>query len=231
MKRRKKAGWAINLALAAIIIALYAATAGQDAAAAMAGIAGPHYRGRSADKLALEFAVSWNAAALADILDILKEKEVKATFVVSGEWARGNAAMLSRIAQEGHEIGTMGDDPAFDGKLSEVKEDILKSLASIKLGAGVDARLYYSGSRSIPVSARAARSLGLTHTLATIDLRCGSGNADDIIKRGLNEPMIGSIILLQPTRACADALGGLIDGLKAKGILAAGVKDVLGGAV
>ena len=66
-----------------------------------------------------------------------------------------------------------------------------------------------------------SRALGLTHVLSTIDLRCGYGSKDDIIKRGLNEPIIGSIILLQPTRACADALGGLIDGLNAKGIIAA----------
>ena len=47
----------------------------------------------------------------------------------------------------------------------------------------------------------------------------------------MNEPIIGCIILLQPTRACADALGGLIDGLNAKGIIAARVGDVLGGMV
>ena len=196
-----------------------------------AGNGKPAYRGRSDDKIALEFAVSWNAAAMEDILATLKDKNTRATFVVSGKWARENADMLKRIADEGHEIGTMGDDPSFDGNLSETKADIQKSLESIKAASGVDTVLYYSGSRSVAVSARASRALGLTHVLSTIDLRCGYGSKDDIIKRGLNEPIIGSIILLQPTRACADALGGLIDGLNAKGIIAARVGDVLGGMV
>lgn len=232
MKRRVKNGWAINLFLAFIIISLYLVTSRHDAVQVMASLyAGPAYRGKSNDKIALEFAVSWNAAAMEDILTTLKEKNTRATFVVSGKWARENADMLKRIADEGHEIGTMGDDPMLDGTLNEVKDDIQKSLESIKAAAGVDAVLYYSGTRSIAVSARAARRLGLTHVLSTVDLRCGYGSGDDIIKRGLNEPIIGSIILLQPTRACADALGGLIEGLKAKGMAAARVGDVLGGTV
>ena len=232
MKRRAKNGWAINLFLAFIIISLYLVTSRQDAATVMASLyAGPAYRGRADDKIELEFAVSWNAAAMEDILATLKDKNTRATFVVSGKWARENADMLKRIADEGHEIGTMGDDPSFDGNLSETKADIQKSLESIKAASGVDTVLYYSGSRSVAVSARASRALGLTHVLSTIDLRCGYGSKDDIIKRGLNEPIIGSIILLQPTRACADALGGLIDGLNAKGIIAARVGDVLDGMV
>ena len=154
MKRRAKNGWAINLFLAFIIISLYLVTSRQDAAQVMASLyAGPAYRGRSDDKIALEFAVSWNATAMEDILATLKDKNTRATFVVSGKWARENADMLKRIADEGHEIGTMGDDPSFDGNLSETKADIQKSLESIKAASGVDTVLYYSGSRSVAVSA------------------------------------------------------------------------------
>lgn len=210
MKRRAKNGWAINLFLAFIIISLYLVTSRQDAAQVMASLyAGPAYRGRSDDKIALEFAVSWNAAAMEDILATLKDKDTSATFVVSGKWARENADMLKRIADEGHEIGTMGDDPSFDGNLSETKADIQKSLESIKTASGVDTVLYYSGSRSVAVSARASRALGLTHVLSTIDLRCGYGSKDDIIKRGLNEPIIGSIILLQPRERAPMRWAGL----------------------
>ena len=58
MKRRAKNGWAINLFLAFIIISLYLVMSRQDAAQVMASLyAGPAYRGRSDDKIALEFAV------------------------------------------------------------------------------------------------------------------------------------------------------------------------------
>ena len=182
-------------------------------------------------RVALTFDDGPDPKLTAEILDILSENGVRATFFVVGSNAREHPELIDREINEGHEIGTMGDDPSFDGNLSETKADIQKSLESIKTASGVDTVLYYSGSRSVAVSARASRALGLTHVLSTIDLRCGYGSKDDIIKRGLNEPIIGSIILLQPTRACADALGGLIDGLNAKGIIAARVWDVLGGMV
>ena len=54
MKRRAKNGWAINLFLAFIIISLYLVMSRQDAAQVMASLyAGPAYRGRSDDKIAL----------------------------------------------------------------------------------------------------------------------------------------------------------------------------------
>lgn len=79
-------------------------------------------------KSRLNLPVSWNAAAMEDILATLKDKNTRVTFVISGKWARENADMLKRIADEGHEIGTMGDDPSFDGNLSETKADIQKAL-------------------------------------------------------------------------------------------------------
>ncbi len=228
MKTRRRSGLIVNLFLVLVIVALYFATSGSDAVQVMASLyAGPAYRGRSQDAVALEFAVSWNASALPDILDTLREKNTAVTFLVSGEWARGNQELLARMVEEGHEIGTMGDDPGFDGALSAVTADVERSIKSIEEACGIAPALYYSGERSVAVSARVARKLNLTHILCTVDLRCGAGSAKDIIQRGLNEPIIGSIILLQPTKAAAEALGGLIDGLQSKGIRAVAVKEVL----
>ena len=40
-----------------------------------------------------------------DVLDILKEKNVRATFFVLGQAAQANPSLLKRLAMEGHEIG------------------------------------------------------------------------------------------------------------------------------
>jgi len=40
-----------------------------------------------------------------DVLDILKEQEVRATFFVLGQAAQSNPALLKRLVTEGHEIG------------------------------------------------------------------------------------------------------------------------------
>ncbi len=212
-----------------MIAALYALTSGSDAVQTMGTLyAGPVYRGSSEDAIALEFAVSWDAAAMDDILDTLLDKGVKATFAVSGEYARLCPETVGRIAKDGHELATMGDVATFDGNAAAVREDLEKSLASIRDACGVTPALYYSGTRSIPDSSRAAKKLGLTHVLCTVDLRCASGGANDIVARGLNEPIIGSIILMQPTRAGSDALPALIEGLSTKGIRVVTVSEVIG---
>lgn len=229
MKKRRRGGLIVNLFLTLVIVSLYALTSGADAVQTMAALyAGPVYRGSATDALALEFAVDWDAAAITDILDVLLEKDVRATFAVSGAYARLRPDMVRRMADEGHELATMGDIPSFDGNAVAIKDDLEASLASIQEASGTVPVLYFSGERSIPASARAARKLNLTHVLCTLNLRCGSGNAEDIMRRGLNEPIIGSIMLMQPTRAGADALPGLIEGLSKKGLGVVAVSEVIG---
>jgi peptidoglycan/xylan/chitin deacetylase (PgdA/CDA1 family) len=229
MKRRRRNGIVINLFLIFVIAVLYALTSGGDAVQTMASLyAGPVYRGSAEDALAVEFAVSWDASAMGEILDALAEKGVHVTFAVSGEYARLRPDILTRIVDEGHELATMGDVPSVDGNASEIRADLEKSLSSIKEACGVTPVLYYSGGREIPASARASRRLGLTQILCTVDLRCASGSAQDIEQRGLNEPIIGCIILMQPTRAACEALPGLIEGLLEKGIRVVTVSEVIG---
>lgn len=229
MKKRRHNGLVVNVFLVLIIAALYALTSGGDAVQTMASLyAGPVYRGSSEDAIALEFAVSWDASAMEGILDTLKEKGARATFAVSGEYARLRPDMVARIVEDGHELATMGDVPSFDGDAAAVRADIEASLKSINEACGVTPALYYSGAREIPASARAARKLALTHVLCTRDLRCAVGDANDIIERGLNEPIIGSIILMQPTRAAGEALSGLIEGFSTKGIRVVAVSEVIG---
>ena len=229
MKMRKRSGALVNLLLILLIAALYFATSRPDAAAAVAQLYyAPAYRGRAEDAIALQFAVSWEAASLDSILDALAAHGAKATFAVSGAWAENNAALLLRMAADGHEIATMGNDPVLDGKLSEVQRDVAVSLDKIEAACGVRPLLYYSGARNVTVSARAAKKLGLTHVLSTLDLRCAAGSAEEIKQRGLNDPIEGSILLMQPTAAAAEALPGLLNGFKGKGLEAVRVGDVLG---
>ena len=89
-------GLLTNIFLAALIIAMYHATQ----PGGVLPVSAPQYRG-SGERAALPFAVSWNAAAIPDILDILKDKSVRTTFAVSGEWAENNPALLMRMAAEG----------------------------------------------------------------------------------------------------------------------------------
>lgn len=95
----------------------------------------------------MQFAVSWNAAAIPDILDILKDKSVKATFAVSGEWAENNPALLMRMAAEGHEIASMGYYPDMDGRIGWTVKDVRRANEAVKKICGAEPAIYYEGSR------------------------------------------------------------------------------------
>lgn len=225
-KQKKTSDLLVNLFLLLIVSALYYVTTVESALSSVPVMA-PVYRGAAEEKVSLQFAVSWNASALSGIMDTLQAQDVHVTFVVSGEYARENPEMVARMAAEGHEIATMGDKPSFDGKLSAVVEDIEASLNSIEAAAGVRPVLYYSGSRNSQVSARAAKKLELTQVLSTMDLLCAKGNAADIVRRA-SETGEGSILLLQPTAAAAEALPALIGLLQGKGLAITTTSGVLG---
>jgi hypothetical protein len=54
------------------------------------------------------FNVYQNTDQVYEILDILSDKDVKATFFVGGIWAQQNPDALLAIEQGGHEIGNDG---------------------------------------------------------------------------------------------------------------------------
>lgn len=221
---RSKAGHAVtNLLLLLLIAGLYLGTTQPQTIS----VSAPVYRGQAEGKIALQFAVSWDAEAMADILDTLQGEQVHVTFAISGAWADRNPVMARRMAQEGHELATMGYEEGQDGRLSWVQEDVERSLAAIEAAAGVRPALYYSGGRSVTVSGRAAHKLGLTQVLCTADLLCARGGAGDILARVPAEPIPGSILLLQPTRAAGEALSGILAALREKGLEPVPVGEVL----
>lgn len=224
----------INLSLAAIILGMYFVLifpyTHYTAASAF-----PIYKGNRKDRVALQCAVSWDAAALEPILDTLAEKNVKITFTVSGEWAQRNRSILKRMADEGHEIATMGFSPEKSGSLNFIKNDIKKSLDLIKEITGLSPELYYCGTRNTKKAARAAESLGLKCVMCTVDLVCSKGSASDILQRISGNTNGGDIVLVSPTAAFSESLSDILDYFASAGLTASTIsgtiysRGVLGG--
>ena len=219
----------VNACIILLIVLLYVATGtgvGDDAVAALAKNT-TIYRGTAEGSVALECAVSWDAAALPEMLDVLDEHGIQATFFVSGQWAKDNAALLQRMMKSGHEIGTMGYYQNFDGDLSAVVSDVETSAAVIETITGVAAEYYYSGLRSSETSRRAAEEIGLSHVACTTDLLSGRGDAVDIATRALEHVFDGSILLIQPTAAAVSALPTILAEIEARGYMVTTVGEVL----
>lgn len=63
----------------------------------------------NAPVLGLTFDISWGGKTAEPILDILKQEGVQATFFLSSPWAEKHQAIVQRIVDEGHEVGSHGN--------------------------------------------------------------------------------------------------------------------------
>lgn len=61
------------------------------------------------ERIYLTFDLGYESGYTNDILDVLKENNVKATFFVTGSYARNQEEIIKRIISEGHTIGNHSD--------------------------------------------------------------------------------------------------------------------------
>ncbi len=222
----------VNVLILLVIALIYVVTGtrlGDNAIAALSS--GAVYRGRANGAVALECVVSWDAANVTEILDTLKQHNAKITFYVSGKWARAHAKTLQRIRDDGHEIGTLGYTPFLDGNVQLIQDDVEASVNAISSITGRAVKSYHSGLRDRDVSQRAADALGLTHVAATADLKTGQGDATEIVERACQQAFDGSILLIRPTAAAAEALPLLLEQIEEMGYRPATVGEVVKGTV
>ncbi|GAA0425093.1 polysaccharide deacetylase family sporulation protein PdaB [Agaribacter marinus] len=87
--------------------------------------------------IALTFNISWGEERVYDILKTLEEKNVQATFFVSGEWAERHPDILKKITEGKHDLGILGYryKSYLDQDIEEVQRDLKKAREAFdKLG-------------------------------------------------------------------------------------------------
>ncbi len=157
------------------------------------------------------------------LLDILKDKGVKATFYFVGSNSKLYTSTTNRTIHEGHAIGDHSLTHAFLPKLlpnqifDEIKstKDILNSfLGDRKITLF---RPPYGGTN--PVVAKYAADLGMRSEFWTVDPRDWSDpSTDELVNRVVNNAQDGSVVLLHSNHfSTVKALPTIIDKLKQKG--------------
>ncbi|SCY12170.1 polysaccharide deacetylase family protein [Alkaliphilus peptidifermentans] len=193
----------------------------------------PIDKGTNPNYIAFTCNVDWGNEVLPDILETLKEKNVKITFFVTGRWVKEYPELFMTIVDEGHEIGSHGYYHSNYSTMSlgkneeEIKnaEDIIMKYTNVK-------PLYFappSGAYN-ENTLMAAQKYGyktILWTIDTIDWRKGS-TSDVIYKRVMEKDNHnGAIVLMHPMEETAKALPQLIDALRAKGLEIGTVSDIL----
>lgn len=175
-------------------------------------------------QVALTFDISWGRQTAGPVLDILKEKGVRATFFLTGFWAKKQRDIAQRIVEDGHEIASHGDDHVnlsrYDGEA--IAANILTAHRDLEEATGREARLFRppNGDYDDLVVAT-ARQLGYETIIWSLDtLDWKNPGADYMVRRVLDNVHPGDIILMHASDSSKQihlALPRIIDGLRAQG--------------
>jgi len=183
-------------------------------------------------KIAITFDAAWGADKTQQIVDILKQKNIKATFFLVGFWVKDYPEMVRVIDEAGMEIGTHSNTHPKMSGLSEIqiREELETSINLIKDITHKDVRVFrppfgdYSD-RLISV----CESMNLQAIQWDVDSLDWKGiGAGEILSRVGKGVRNGSIILCHNNSDhIVDALPTLIDTLVERGFSFVTVGELL----
>lgn len=175
-------------------------------------------------KVAISFDAAWGADDTDELLTILKNNDVKATFFLCGYWVDKYPEEVKKIYEEGHEIGNHSNTHPHGSQISleQNKNEIMEVHNKIKNLVGYDMNLYRPpfGEYNDTVL-KAANEVGY-HTIQwDIDsLDWKEYGVEHEINQVLNHKHLGngSIMLFHnDAEYTPDALDTILKGLKDKG--------------
>ncbi len=184
---------------------------------------------RSKKQVSIMINVYENALIVEQMLDILAQKNAKATFFVGGCWADDNGETLEKIVSCGHEIGNHGYFHKDHKKISYEDNFSEISLTGKIVSAlsGITPTLFAppSGSYS-KETLKAASNLGykvIMWSKDTIDWRDKDENL--IFNRATKNISNGDLILMHPKAHTVNVLGKILDYYTQMGFSAVSVSE------
>lgn len=182
----------------------------------------PYYHGpETKEEMALTINVAWGQKHLPKILEVLEQKDVKATFFFLGKWVKKFPDLTARIADKGHEVGNHGYQHSHPNNLSteQLTELIKRNEKLLQEITGEQTELFAPpyGEYNKQV-VKVADELGyktIMWTADTIDWK--RPKPEVIIHRVMRKAGNGGIVLMHPTEPTAKALPEMIDKLRAEG--------------
>ncbi|MEW6661189.1 MAG: polysaccharide deacetylase family protein [Bacillota bacterium] len=183
----------------------------------------PIYRGDFNKKaVSFTFNVDWGEETIPALLEVLRNHNVKATFFVTGRWARKNPELIKKIYAQGHQIENHGYSHPHADRLSKQdnKSEIEKTEKIIFELTQHRTKFFappYGEKKPHVVSA--AWELGyrtIMWTIDTIDWHPSTSEAD-FLNRIKGKTQNGAIILMHPKPVTVKALPALISYLKQEG--------------
>ncbi|MFA5536625.1 MAG: polysaccharide deacetylase family protein [Bacillota bacterium] len=193
----------------------------------------PIYQGNKEEsKMALTFNVDWGEEYIEGILSVLDAHQVKATFFITGRWAKKFPDLTKKIAEASHEIGNHGFSHPHPDQISKEKnqQEILETEKEINKSTGRKTVLFappYGEHGTVVL--QAASELGYKTILWTIDtVDWDKSRTTEIIRAKVaDKAEKGAIVLMHPTDRTLKALPLILQNLKEKNFSLVTVTEVL----
>jgi len=183
--------------------------------------------------IALTFDDGPTAAHTGEVLGVLADRQVQATFFVVGEALERNPWLGAQIVAAGHELGnhSYSHAPLVGRSTAFIRAEIERTDRLIRQ-AGYQGEIHFrppNGKKLIALPWTLAAT-GRTTIMWSLEPEA-AGSADDIVARVLADARPGSIVLLHlmyESRAeSRAALPAIIDGLQAQGYRLVTVSELL----
>ncbi|MBI4027156.1 MAG: polysaccharide deacetylase family protein [Verrucomicrobia bacterium] len=176
----------------------------------------------SSKQIALTFDDGPHGTITPRILDMLRERQVKATFFVLGDRVKHYEWVLRQIVAEGHEIGNHAYSHRILKFMSNdlIDREIAETQSAIRNAIGYETRLFRPPYGDFRPDTRAVfRKYNLEVILWSVDtLDWKLRNRDKIFNVAINDTHNGSIILCHDIhRATLEAVPDILGSLIAKG--------------
>lgn len=182
--------------------------------------------------VSLTINVDWGEEYLPDLLSILAQHGVPATFFLTGRWTENNPELAREIAAAGHEIGNHGYSHSSPNAstVEEIQAEITSTEQVIHQATGVVTRLYAPPSGECEDHVlQAAEQVGYSTILWSVDtIDWQKPDAETILARVRKKMHGGAIILAHPTAGTVEALDRMIQELEAEGYEFVTVSENLG---
>ncbi|MBI2874150.1 MAG: polysaccharide deacetylase family protein [Firmicutes bacterium] len=193
--------------------------------------AGPVFSGLAKDnRVALTFDLMWGRDYIPEILRLLQQAGVRATFFITGSWYAQYPETTAEIIAQGHEIGYLGQTYHHLTPLDE--ETVRKELSPfLEAGESIPLTLFRPPFGEYnDLVLRIAKNYGYRTIMWSVDSRDWTNPGPDVIARlVLRGVQPGSIVIFHGfSPQTPQALPAILDGLRVRGISAVPVGQLLG---
>mgnify|MGYP001943826594 CR=1 FL=1 len=194
--------------------------------------ASPIYRGHPEKQMvSLLINVSWGTEYIPDILQTLKEKNVKASFFIEGKWALSNPNVVQMVKEQNHLIGNHAYNHPDMARINreEIFEQINETNSILQAITGDKPKYFAPPSGSfndeVVTIAHQLEMETILWTVDTIDWKRPSVSV--MVNRVMSKIHPGATILMHPTEPVAKGLADLIDQIKEKGYKIGTIEQLL----